>query len=477
VKKIGNKLSLRARLTLMYSGLLAVIVCILGITFFVDTRSLLIHYTASHVRAGAKPVIEQWLYEKGSRFPTSDDLKQIAELLARDLTSRNTVAVILDSKGVPIATGKLLPEEPSPPQPESFYYLQALAGKNEVSYIISQQKHRSLVILIPLRQSPTSEKILGVAQVSSPLTSVEQTLFRHGLSLAVGTLITLFIGVGLGFLLISSALAGLNRMIHTCQEISAGDLTQRVNLPRHQDEIGKLAHAFDEMVDRIESTLDAQRRFIANAAHEIRTPLTALRGSLEVLMRGSQDDPASFARLSQGMYQEVMRLSRLCEQLLDLARLEIASKIQKRPLKLDEFFSGLMQQARILAQGQTVVIKQGPPITVLADPDMLKQILLNLIKNAIQHSGRKSTITLGWRFIPDQVEIWVADDGEGIPPGDIPYLFEPFYRGSSSASKGVKGTGLGLTIVKTMVEAHNGQIKVKSQLGKGTDFIFNLPLH
>lgn len=476
MQKIWNKFTLRVRLTLLYSGLLAVILGILGVTFFVDTRTLLINYTASHLRARAKPVIDHWLYEKGSHVPTSDELKQIAGLLARDLTSRNTVAMILNGKGVPIANGKVLPEEPSPPHPESLYYLQALAGKNEVSYIVSRQKHRSLVVLIPLRQSPTSEEILGVVQLSSPLTSVEQTLFRHGLSLAMGTLITLFIGSGLGFLLISSALAGLNRMINTCQQISAGDLTQRVNLPRHQDEIGKLAQTFDEMVDRIESTLDAQRRFIANAAHEIRTPLTALRGSLEVLLRGSQDDPAAFGRLSQVMYQEVMRLTRLCEQLLDVARVELSNKIQKKALKLDGFFSGFMQQAKILAKEQEVVLKQGPVVTVVADPDMLKQILLNLINNAIQHSRKDSTITLGWCLIPGQVEIWVADDGEGILPEDIAHIFEPFYRGGSSASQGVKGTGLGLTIVKTMVEAHNGQIKVKSQLGKGTVFLFSLPV-
>jgi len=479
------KLSLRARLTLLYSGLLGVILCILGVTFFIDTRSLLINYTASHLRARAKPVIEHWLYPKGSQSPksssisqppTSDDLKQIAKFLARDLTSRNTVALVLDRKGNPIANGKLLPEEPSPPLPNSLYYSQALAGKNEVNYIISQGKHHILILLIPLRQMPGSQKILGVVQLSSPLTSVEQTLIRHGLLLAMGTLITLIIGSGLGFLLISSALAGLNRMINTCQEISRGDLTQRVNLPRHQDEIGKLALAFDEMVDRIESTLDAQRRFVANAAHEIGTPLTALRGSLEVLLRGSQDDPAAVARLSQGMYQEVMRLTRLCEQLLDLARLEVSSKIRKKPLNLNEFFSEFMQQAKILAQEQKVVIKQGPLVTVVADPDMLKQILLNLINNAIQHSKKDTTIALGWGLIPDQVEIWVADYGEGILPEDIPHIFEPFYRGNSPVSKRIKGTGLGLTIVKAMVEAHNGRIKVKSQLDKGTVFIFNLPL-
>ncbi|RLC30592.1 MAG: HAMP domain-containing histidine kinase [Deltaproteobacteria bacterium] len=485
MKKIYDRLTLRVRLTFLYAGLLAVILSILGITFFVDTRSLLINYVASHLRARAKPVIEHWLYPEAAvpsgsshalRQPDSEHLKQIADPIARDLTSRNTVALVLDRKGNPIAKGRRLPEEPVPPPPEHSYYSQALAGKNEVTYIVPQNGHRTLVILIPLRQRPAGSSILGVVQLSSPLTPVENTLFHHGVSLAIGTAITLIIGSCLGFLLISSALAGLNRMVHTCREISEGDLSQRVNLPRHEDEIGTLAKAFDEMVDRIESTIDAQRRFIANAAHEIRTPLTALRGSLEVLLRGSQDDPASFSRLSQGMYRDVMRLTRLCEQLLDLARLEISGKIHKEPLMLDEFFKRFSQQARTLAREHEVVIREGPLVRVPADPDILEQILLNLIHNAIQHSEKARTITLGWALIPDQVEIRVADEGEGIRPEDIGHIFEPFFRGGGSASGGGKGTGLGLAIVKAMVEAHNGQISVESQRGKGTVFRIYLPL-
>ncbi len=475
--KLWDKLSLRTRLTLLHSGLLALIVCILGVTFFIDTRNLLIENTASHLRARAKPIIEHWLYGQKNHLPTSDDLKQIAKSLARDLTSRNTVALILDKHGKTIANGKMLPEEPSPPSPNPVYYSQALAGKNEVNYIISQSNHHTLVILIPLRQTPTSQKIIGVVQLSSPLTSVEQTLFYHGLYLATGALITLFMGFGLGFLLTSSALRGLKRVINICQEISKGNLNLRVNLPKRQDEIGQLAHAFDKMVECIESTFEAQRRFVANAAHELRTPLTVLRGSLDVLLRGSQDDPAAVTRLSQGMYQEVTRLARLCDQLLDLAKLETSTKIQKRPLNLNDFFKNFITQAQLLTQGRRIVLREGPFVTLVVDPDMLKQILFNLLYNAIQHTDETGTITLGWKLTPNQVEIWIADNGEGISPQDLPHIFEPFYRGKNVTSKRIKGTGLGLTLVKSMVEAHNGYIKVDSQLGKGTVFTFRLPLN
>ena len=237
-----------------------------------------------------------------------------------------------------------------------------------------------------------------------------------------------------------------------------------------------LAGAFNNMVARIEAIFESQRRFVANAAHELRTPLTALQGSLEVLLRGSQDDPSAVAKLSRGMYQEVTRLIRLCEQLLGLSRLDSSSNIQKKLLNLNEFFDDFIQQAKLLALDRNVVLKKGPFVYVKADANILSQILFNLIYNAVQHTEEGGNIILGWRLVPDEVEIWVSDNGEGIAPEDIPHIFEPFYQGKSSDRKGNKGAGLGLSLVKAMVEAHSGYVEAKSQLGKGTTIKFNLPL-
>ena len=484
--RIWKNVSLRIQLVSLYVVLLGASIVVVGIYSYSNTRRMLLDNTASRLRAQAKPVIEHWLYSRGQGAGTGNfkitskkqprTLANIAQCLARDLTSRDTIAVILDKRGKELANGKYLPEEPDPPPPEPFYYQQALAGDNEVNYISVCKGNRLLTLLIPLRASPTSDNIMGVVQLSTPLQEINRLLFEYGFMLLGVSTLVLFFGALAGLFLTGSVLKGLRRMADTCQRISEGDLSQRVNLPHYRDEIGKLASAFDNMVERIESTFEAQRRFVAKSAHELRTPLTALRGSLEVLLRGAQDDPAAVARLTHGMHREVLRLSRLCEQLLDLTKLDISTNIHKQAINLNEFFSNFIQQAKILAADRQVILKQGPFVNVLVDPDMLEQILFNLVHNAVQHTEKGGIITIGWKLVPDHVEIWVADNGEGIAPEDLPRIFEPFYQGRESGIRQEKGTGLGLTLTRSMVEAHGGKMTVRSKPGEGTVFSFVLPL-
>jgi signal transduction histidine kinase len=436
------------------------------------------------LRAQAKPVIEHWLYTKdyvipglkSSASPESLQLGKIATPLARDLTSRNTAALILDKTEKVLAVGKHLPEEPIPPPPNPAYTRLALAGQNEINYKMTWNGDPTLVVLIPLRSSPGSKTILGVAQLSTSLAPINRILLWNGLMLLGVMLLTLLIGGGIGLWVTSSNLRGLREVAQTCKQIASGDFTRRVTLPDSRDEVHTLAQAFNLMVERIEAIFESQRRFVANTAHELRTPLTALRGSLEVLLRGAQDDPSAVARLSRGMVQEVDRLIHLCEQLLGLTKLESTQHVQKKPLNLSDFFEDFLPQARILAQNRSLSLQSGPFVSVKVDEDMLKQILLNLLQNAIQHTKEGGTILLGWHLIPDFVEIWVQDDGEGIPPQELPYIFEPFFQGKSPVSRRKQGAGLGLPLVKAMVEAHGGQIWVESQSGQGSRFAFHLPL-
>ncbi|MCD6520209.1 MAG: HAMP domain-containing protein [Anaerolineae bacterium] len=481
LRQLWNNLPLRIRLTFFYVGLLGLLLGIFGGTLYWDTRHFLFQSTTTRIRAQAKPVIERRLFGAGGSSSSSpqaleERLQQIAYPLARDLTSRDTVALVLDKTGQVLADGRLLPEEPYPPVPSPQAVSRALAGENEVNYITTIQGERVLVLLIPLRQAPGSPQVIGVVQLSTPLAPIEQILQRQRLLLALSITGTLLVGTILGLWLTTSALTGLTRMVQTCQRIAQGDLSQRVNLPHHRDEVGQLALAFDEMVARIEALFASQGRFVANAAHELRTPLTALQGSLEVLMRGAQDDPAATARLIQGMYREITRLTRLSQQLLDLTRLESASDIRKQPLELATFFDEFLQQAQLLGPERNISLQAGPPLTLLADADALRRVLFNLVDNAIQHTAPGGTISLGWRRQGDQVAIWVADDGEGIAPEDLPHIFEPFYRGDRSRSRRWGGTGLGLALAKALVEAHGGQIQVSSEPGRGALFTITLPL-
>jgi two-component system, OmpR family, sensor kinase len=471
--KWWNNLSLRFRLTFLYVCLLAILMSVLGALFYYDIRSFLIDSTATRLRAQAKPVVDEALQNLG----TETDVTGISENLSRAITSRDTTAVVLDAEGEYLADGRTLEEEVPPVPPNSAYVEMALGGDNEVEYIdTASLEDRMLVLFIPLRSASDHDEIIGVIQLNTPLTFTDELLSQERLLIGTGIAIALVLGTLGGFWITGSALSPLRRMVATCRRLASGDLGERVNLPDRKDEVGQLAAAFDDMAERIEATFAAQKRFTADAAHELRTPLTALGGSLEVLMRGSRDDPEASNRLIQGMHREVLRLGRLAEQLLDTSRLEAPMALNYQDINLAKFFEEFSSQASHLARERSIAFEAGSPNTTLhADPDMVKQALFNLTDNAAQHTSPGGRINLGWREANGSVEVWVADDGEGIPPDNIPHIFEPFYRGDRSRSRRRGGAGLGLGLVKNIVESHGGKVEVESEEGRGSRFTIVVP--
>ncbi|MGH2559096.1 MAG: sensor histidine kinase, partial [Thermomicrobiales bacterium] len=368
------------------------------------------------------------------------------------------------------------PTAEAPPAPaDADQIKRALAGDDDVSYVAELDGRETLVTLFPLRSEPNQAEVLGVVQLATTLDLANDVLGRERLLLGLGVLAALVIGALGSLWLTTSALAPLRRMIGTCRGIAAGNLDARVDLPRRQDEVGQLATAVDEMAMRIEAAFTAQRRFIADAAHELRTPLTGLAGTLEVLLRGARDDPATASDLIERMHHEVTRLHRLAEQLLDVSRLDAEAVVQTQPLALPRFVDDILPHAQALGRERAIAVEAGVPVTVHADPDRIQQALLHLVDNAVQHTAPGGVIRLGWQVEPASVDFWVADNGEGIAPGDLPHVFEPFFRGDRGRSRRRGGTGLGLTLVRTIATAHGGQVTVESRPGIGSRFTITLP--
>lgn len=506
LKNSWNNRSLRLKMTLLYVGLLFILLATLSCYIYLDIRSFLIESTETRLRAQAKPTIEGFLAREpqgngdasdaasgtgeflegaglGGSAPvnapdpgTITDISEVAEDLSLNLTSRDTTATILDGSGGYLADGRVLDEEVPAIAPESSQVVRALGGQNEIQYIDQNEAgERMLVLLIPLR-SATDEAIIGVAQLNTPLAVTDEILSRERLLILTGMLLALVVGTLGGLAITGAALSPLTAMISTCRRLASGDLSERVNLPLRRDEVGQLANAFDEMADRIEATFAAQRRFSADAAHELRTPLTALGGSLEVIMRGSGDDPQAANQLIRGMHKEVIRLGKLSEQLLDISRLDTPLALNYEDFPLPEFFGDFVQQARYLAPDNPLSLEEGPGITLHADRDGLKQALFNLTDNAAQHTSPGEVITLGWAKRGEEIELWVADEGEGISEEDLPHIFEPFYRGDRSRSRRRGGTGLGLALVRDIAESHGGRLSVESDgVGEGSRFTVILP--
>jgi len=482
---VWKNISIRFRLSILYILLLVILLSLFSYGIFVDTRNFLIRTTAVRLRAQAKPVIEQWLYlnkENKSvnrelrNTPNTVYLRKIAYSLAIDLTSRDTAALVLDDHGTILAAGTRLKEEPLPVPPDRTYYSKSLSGNNDVSYITMRDNELFLVVLIPLREAPGSSAILGVVQLSTSLIPIEGILARQKVILIGGIIIVFIAGALLGLWITSTSLKELSCMVVTCNQIADGDLGKRINLPQRRDEIGQLADAFDNMIMRIKELFDTQNRFVANAAHELRTPLTAIQGSLEVLMRGAQDDPQASARLTQGMYREVTRLTRMCEQLLDLTRIKNPMDIHRERISIKILIKDFIQYAGIIAEGRKIIVNSSSDLCLFVNPDSFKQVLFNLIDNAVQHTEQEGIITFDWELSGTNVEIHITDNGSGIDPVDLPNIFEPFYRGDPSRSRRHGGTGLGLTIVKTIVEANGGRIKADSRPNEKTVFTITFPV-
>lgn len=299
----------------------------------------------------------------------------------------------------------------------------------------------------------------------------------------LGTLIVIIIAAGLatatigGWIIAGNILSPIDRVTLTAQNITrARDLGRRIDTPKTMDEIGRLALTFNEMLARIEELFRVQQRFVADVSHELRSPLTAVRGNLDLLKRGAADDPAERAQMIEAMDSEIARMSRMVSDLLLLARQDAGIPIVKHPLELDTLLLEVYRQAQLTARGVKLILGPEDQAIINGDRDRLKQVLLNLVDNAIKYTPQGGQVTLGLTKDDAWVQIFVRDTGIGIAADHIPNLFDRFYRVDKARSRDAGGTGLGLAIAKSVIDAHNGKIQVESNVGQGSTFTVWLPL-
>lgn len=325
---------------------------------------------------------------------------------------------------------------------------------------------------------------IGVIQVARSLERAEQTL---------SLLRLLVIGVGLGSLLIAgivgfalsgAALAPLDRLSQTVRAIGATrDFSRRVAHAGPADEVGRLAHTFDEMLAQLQVThnnlaaaLEAQRRFVADASHELRTPLTTIRGNVGLLRRVANVDPVDRAAALADIESEAERMTRLVGQMLSLARADAGLPLTQQPVELDDLVLDAGRQLCLLADAAALRARVGPiePARVVGDADALKQLLLILIDNAVKYTPPPGDVRLALTTTGQTAVVEVTDSGIGIAADQIDRVFERFYRADSARSGG--GAGLGLAIARWIADAHAAHIEVDSRPGDGSIFRVVLPL-
>jgi two-component system heavy metal sensor histidine kinase CusS len=284
--------------------------------------------------------------------------------------------------------------------------------------------------------------------------------------------------LGGGYLLARKALAPVDRMVTTVADITAARLDRRVDAPNMHDELGRLASTFNDMIGRLQRSFDEVRRFTADAAHELRTPLSMMRTEAEVALRSSRHAEED-QRVLENILEETDRLTRLVTQLLFLCREDSGLTRGTRPsVRMDDIVREVADhmQVAVREKGVTLEADSLPPCCVQGDADRLRQLLFNLLENAVKYTPPGGTIAVRGTVLDGRAKIIVTDTGIGIPPEHLPHIFGRFYRVDPSRSRETDGTGLGLSICRAIIEAHGGQIHVDSVLDRGTQVILTLPV-
>jgi heavy metal sensor kinase len=302
---------------------------------------------------------------------------------------------------------------------------------------------------------------------------VRHTLWLLGVVLLAGVPFAVALAVAGGYFLAGRVLRPVGAMAEKARQITAESLTERLPVTNAQDEFGRLAAVFNDLLTRLHDSFERQRRFTADASHELRTPLTTMRSVGEVTLQGARD-PAAYRDAIGSMLEEVDRLASLVESLLTLTRADSgAIRLAREPVRLDELTAAVADQLRVLAEEkkQTMELDAREALRVNADPAVLRLALANLIHNAIKYTPSGGSIRITVKS-PTRATVLVEirDSGPGIAAAHREKVFERFYRVDSARSRDAGGVGLGLAIARWAIEVNGGSIELESEEGKGALF-------
>ena len=461
----------RQRLALWSAAILALTLLIIGALLMaaleanlrreVDEALLL---RAQHVEHGIT-VDQDGALSAAGASPGLADLAPLDEITAPGIYVQvvdPTGAVLLSSANLP--GGGL-------PVPADFVQ-QTLTGRQTYATVpLGRERVRLLG-----RPVLSGDRLLGAIIVGESLHFLDVTLRDLRRLLELATLLAMLLALAGGWWLRRQAMRPVAEVTRVARDIAAtGRFERRIAVPQTQDELRDLAATFNEMLARLERTFRRQRDFLADASHELRGPLTVIRGNLDLLQMDLPETERSESAAEA--LEEVKRMSRLVSDLLFLAAEDAQERLERQPVPLHELVSAAGERARSVDAGKhTVTIICNDPTVVQGDRDRLTQLLWNLVENALRYTDPGGTVTLGLHNHGSVAELTVTDTGVGIPAEHLPHIFERFYRVDRARSHQHGSTGLGLAIVKQAAEAHGGQVRVRSEPGVGTTFTVALPI-
>jgi heavy metal sensor kinase len=446
-------MKLRAKVTLVTVGLMAVILAVGGIALYVQFSSGMLETVDAGLESRAEALAAQGdLADSGTPILTEPD---------------DAFTQILDGEGKVVASSegltgeRLLPRSAlvGPLQTRSCNCTSAGYFTREVSTIEGPVESRLLVLAV---NGPP------VIIVGASLDDRNEALARLATLLLIGGPLALAFTGWVGWIVAGAALRPVERMRSEAAAISASDLTRRLPVVNHDDELGRLGDTLNEMLDRIETALERERRFVDDAAHELRTPLANLKAELELALKRERSTEA-LAGAVDSAREETDRLIRLAEDLLVLSRANDGRlPIRREETEVSELIESTVAAfvPRASAKGIAIDVSADPAIRASVDSIRIRQAVGNLLENSLRHTPRGGSVTVAAKGERNEdsegIVIEVTDTGPGFEPSFLPHAFEPFSRSDAGRSRPTGGTGLGLAIVKAVVEAHGGTVEASN---------------
>jgi len=459
--------SLKARLAILQAVILATGLALLG-ALLVESleRSLLteaddvLARRAGEVDDAVRAVLARGLGETGvSGVPLDPDAQEA-------FATPGVYVEVLGIDGRLLGASRGLPPDGLPGRDAAL--ADARAGRSRLETVpVGDDDVR--VLSEPVAQDG---RPVAVVRVGESLRYVATTVRGLVRLLIVGGSVVLLAALVATWIAVSRALDPLERIATTAERIArTGDVDVRV-LVRTSGEVERLRVAFNRMVDRVRRVLDAQRQLLADTSHELRNPLTVIRTNLDLL--GRDLDAATRAEVVAETEEEAELMTRLVADLLFLSRAE-AESVEHRPVRLDEVVRETVERFRQLVPDREIVLDAPAALPVLGDEDRLRQLLTNLVENALRFTPPPGRVTVSALDAGGRARLVVEDTGVGIAPEHLPRIFDRFYRVDPARSRATGGTGLGLAIVRRIAESHGGTVRVESEPGKGARFTVTLP--
>jgi heavy metal sensor kinase len=455
-------------MTVWYAGLLAGLLILFGSGTYLGLKRHLHHTMTESLAAQAQQIAE--LLKNVDASGEKYVIDEIEEHFAPESRSR-FIRVTSPGGGTLFESG--------PPKDRGFDPAQLprvqLSPKGTLRETRLPGGHDLVIYTLPC-PSPTGGQF--VIETGVPDRESEEVLSGLLIGLSLALPLVVGVSIGVGYLLMRRALLPLHEIARSAERISSHNLNERLPLPGTGDELETLAVSLNRMIERLESAFQHISRFTADASHELRTPLTALRGELEAAAQYPQLPREARETIGSAL-EETERLSKIVQGLLAVSRLDAGeAEMERVALDLAELAASTAEQMRLLAEDKSISLSCNAPEPVMVEGDRarLKQVVVNLLDNAINYTALGGRVRLMVRTVGDRAILEVEDNGTGISKGALPHIFERFYRIDKARSRQMGGAGLGLSIVHAICTAHGGEVQVDSTEGQGSRFTVRLPL-